>query len=134
MKNIVVIMFAAAAVVGMIFVIEGCVDKTAYMSEEADNEVGVIMEESVVSLEDATTTLYSVQMNFANGTAPLMEVPYILVEEVYNNFDILQAVEMKEAPASVREDTKEQKVHLFYDTGCTITWDKNDNNVFLKMQ
>ena len=93
-----------------------------------DEDNTEVSEDVLLSAEN----LYNIQYNYSNGTAPLIEIPYIMVEDVYNNYDALLAASDEYAPILIREYAETDIVYLDYTSGYSIKWDKNDNGVFVE--
>ncbi len=96
------------------------------LSEDEENTD--VSEDTLISAE----TLYDIQYNYSNGTAPLIEIPYIMVEDVYYNYGALITSSCEYAPILIREYAQTGIVYLDYESGYSIKWDKNDNSVFVE--
>lgn len=76
--------------------------------------------------------LYDYQYNYSEGTALLLEIPYVMVENIYNNYDLLTENKIEKAPIMLREYACTNTVYLDYDSDYSIVWSKNDNSVTIE--
>ena len=79
--------------------------------------------------KDAVDNLYSIQANYAQGVAPLIEIPPMWAEELYNNADAIVGTDMEGAPISLREYAVTNVVYFDYADDYSVVWDKNNNSV-----
>ena len=82
--------------------------------------------------QDAINNLYSIQLNYSQGTAPLNEIPVSFAESLYNDYDIVINAGIKEAPIMLREYAATNTVYFDYDTDYSIVWDKNAGSVLVE--
>lgn len=76
--------------------------------------------------------LYDYQYNYSKGTALLLEIPYVMVENIYDNYDLLSENSIEKAPIMLREYAGTNTVYLDYDSDYSIVWSKNDNSVTIE--
>ena len=76
--------------------------------------------------------LYDYQYNYSKGTALLLEIPYVMVENIYDNYDLLSENSIEKAPIMLREYAGTNTVYLDYDSNLSIVWSKNDNSVTIE--
>lgn len=76
--------------------------------------------------------LYDYQYNYSKGTALLLEIPYVMAENIYNNYDLLTENKIEKAPIMLREYAGTNTVYLDYDSDYSIVWSKNDNSVTIE--
>lgn len=99
---------------------------TETIEEVAEGTENSELSEDVIA---AVNDLYSVQINYSNGTAPLNIIPTTTVEAVYDNYDAIVEAGIKEAPISLREYVDPSIVYFDYDTDYSIKWNKDENDV-----
>lgn len=78
---------------------------------------------------DAISNLYSIQANYAQGTAPMIEIPPVWAEELYNNADLIIGSDIEGAPIMLREYAATNVVYFDYDDDFSVVWDKDNNSV-----
>ena len=76
--------------------------------------------------------LYDYQYNYSEGTALLLEIPYVMVENIYNNYDLLTENKIEKTPIMLREYAGTNTVYLDYASDYSIVWNKNDNSVTIE--
>ena len=92
----------------------GCASKTTSISAET---------------KDAIDNLNSIQANYASGVAPLIEIPPVWAEEIYNNADTIVGSDIEGAPIQLREYAVTNTVYFDYSDDFSVVWDKNTNSV-----
>lgn len=112
-------------VIGLISVfIMGCTKREA--SEPV--ETGELTKE----VKDSVEELYSVQINYANGTAPLNIIPSVVCQNVYDNWDAIEATKSDMVPIMLREYVDPDIVFFDYDTEYSIKWNKETGDVMVE--
>lgn len=81
---------------------------------------------------DAIENLYSYQLNYSNGVASLVEIPYVFAEEMYNNYDSIISLGNEHAPIGLREYAVTNTVYFDYDTDYSVVWNKNTNSISIE--
>lgn len=111
-------------------VFAGCGKKAA---QETIEDETVISESEELSTEtiDAIEELYSVQINYSNGTAPLNIIPSVVCQNVYDNWDAIEASDNDKAPVMLREYVEPEVVFFDYDTDYSIKWNKETGDVMV---
>ena len=116
----------AAVVVSVLLALVGCGAKSAG-SADAGNQV-ILSEDVLAALDD----LYSVQINYSNGTAPLNIIPFVTVETIYNAWDDVAISGNDKAPISLREYVDPNVVYLDYSTDYSVKWYKDTGDVVVE--
>ena len=80
----------------------------------------------------ALDDLYSVQLNYSNGTAPLNIIPFVTVETVYDNWDTIKDSSDERIPVSIREYVDPNVVYLDYSTDYSVKWNKENGDVVVE--
>lgn len=107
--------------------VAGCGKKAAVT--EPTNESKVVLSDST---KDAIDELYSIQLNYSNGTAPLLLISDVLVKELYDNWDDIVSSGNENAPISLREYVDPAVVYFDYSTDYSIKWSKDDNDIVVE--
>lgn len=123
-KSIISLIILAVAAISLI----GCGNKDKKEQNEKDSSKVVISEEVNAALDD----LYSMQINYSNGTAPLVIIPTVTVEQVYDNWDDIMEAELDNAPILLREYVEPSIVYFDYESGYSIKWNKDENDVVVE--
>lgn len=82
--------------------------------------------------KDAVDNLYSIQSNYSQGVAPLIEIPPMWAQELYDNFDAIIESGDANAPISLREYAVTNVVYFDYDDDYSVVWDKNNDSVSIE--
>lgn len=125
-----------ATVILSSFLLSGCGENTVAANSLPDETTEAIVDmpsdgAGVLSEEvtDALGNLNSVQINYAQGTAPLNIIPDVMVKTVYDNWDDIVRIGDESAPISLREYVDPEVVYFDYDTDYSIKWEKATGNV-----
>lgn len=123
-KNIIYCLILMTAIVTLV----GCnSDKKAGAGDAQINDA--ISSELGGDVIVAMNDLYATQINYSNGTAPLNIIPTTTVEIIYDNWDAIEASDIAEAPISLREYVNPSIVYLDYESGYSVKWNKDENDV-----
>lgn len=110
MKKILVALLSVVCILAMV----GCGKKGAALSEDTMS---------------AIENLNSIQTNYAGGVAPLIEIPPVWAEELYNNWDSIIDSKIEGAPTQLREYAATNVVYFDYADDFSVVWDKNNGSV-----
>lgn len=80
-------------------------------------------------VKSAIDDLYAISVNFEQGISTLNIIPTETVQLVYDNWDDIVSLNIKEAPISLREYVEPSIVYLDYDNDISIKWEKDEMNV-----
>lgn len=80
-------------------------------------------------VKSAIDDLYAISVNFEQGIATLNIIPTETVQLIYDNWDDIVSLDIKEAPISLREYVEPSIVYLDYDNDISIKWEKDEMNV-----
>lgn len=78
---------------------------------------------------DEVEELYSIQLNYSNGVAPLMIIPTPVVETIYNAWDDISGIDDERLPISIREYVEPSIVYFDYSTDYSVKWNKDTGDV-----
>lgn len=112
--------------IGGLLALSGCTQKN--QSSEAPIEPAkeeTAENTSDADVADALENLYSIQLNYSQGTAPLMEIPAAFAETLYDNYDKIIESGADNAPIMLREYAATNEVFFDYDTDYSIKWEKD---------
>ncbi len=115
-----------AVVVSVLLALVGCGSKSTG-GADTGNQVN-LSEDVLVALDD----LYSVQLNYSKGTAPLNIIPFVTVEAIYNAWDDVAISGNDKAPISLREYVDPDVVYLDYSTDYSVIWYKDSGDVIVE--
>lgn len=79
--------------------------------------------------KDALENLNSIQANYATGVAPLIEIPPVWAEEIYNNADDIIGTDIEGAPIQLREYAVTNTVYFDYADDFSVVWNKDAGSV-----
>lgn len=96
--------------------------------ETEETEVATLSEQTLDALEN----LYSIQGNYANGMAPLIEIPSVWTKDLYDNWDAIEVAQVDNAPMLLREYALTDMVYFDYDTDYSVVWDKKNDSVMVE--
>lgn len=101
------------------------VDSFGIQVDTADNK------ETEVEIVDDIESLYSYQLNYANGTATLNIIPVPMAEYLYDNYEKMKAEGRDHLPTMLREYAATNTVYFDYDTDTSIVWNKDTGSVII---
>ncbi len=116
MKKVLIIVLAAIITV-MLVIFGFCLKKGKDRREE---------------VFEALNKMDSVQKNFSEGNAMLLELPINYVQAVYDYYDELKEDDVQHLPIQIREYAVTGIVYFDYDTDVSIVWDKMKNTVSVR--
>lgn len=102
-----------------------CACSSSDINEIKDEAKEVLSDE----VNEALNELDAIQTNYANGTAPLIEIPVPFAEVLYNNWDMIERESPENAPILLREYVEPSIVYFDYESGYSVKWNKDENSV-----
>lgn len=82
--------------------------------------------------KDAVENLNSIQASYSTGVAPLIEIPVVWAEDLYNNYDNVISSGIEGAPIQLREYAETNVVYFDYSDDFSVVWNKNEGNVMIE--